>query len=163
MVNGHGLTVQARRGYFAPAGLLDRKKQAEEEIQQAAFSREEIDELTLAVQTQFFKTSAEDARITVVAHLDGSTLAFRDEGGLHVTSLSFATLLFDRNGNLVTGSQKDVDLCLGDPALARVRQSGITVKMPVMAKVGTYSVRILVRGSEAGQLATLNKSIEIPL
>ncbi|MBZ5564034.1 MAG: VWA domain-containing protein [Acidobacteriia bacterium] len=162
LVNRNGLTVQARKGYFAPAGLLDRKKQAEEEIQQAAFSREEINELTLGVQTQFFKTSAEDARITVVAHLDASTLAFRDESGLHITSISFVTLLFDRDGNLITGNQKDVDLRLGDPALAHVRQSGITVKIPLKVKVGAYTVRVVARGSEGGQLAALSKPVEIP-
>ena len=38
LVNGHGMTVQARKGYFAPVGEQSGDKRAEEQIREAVFS-----------------------------------------------------------------------------------------------------------------------------
>jgi hypothetical protein len=46
--------LQARHGYFAPKGNLDAEAFAREEIQRAVFSQEELQDLPLECQTQFF-------------------------------------------------------------------------------------------------------------
>jgi VWFA-related protein len=51
----HKYTIQARRGYFAPNKLDDPREIAKQEIQEAVFSQDEIFDLPLTLQTQYFK------------------------------------------------------------------------------------------------------------
>jgi hypothetical protein len=70
--------------------------------------------------------------------------------------------LFDRNGNFIAGNQKNVDLRLKDATLARLTQTGMTVKIGFDVKPGGYIVRLVVRDSKAANLAAKNGVIEIP-
>ena len=47
--------VQARRGYFAPRKARDPVETAKQEIQEAIFSQDEVKDLAVDLQTQFFK------------------------------------------------------------------------------------------------------------
>jgi VWFA-related protein len=162
LVNPAGFTFQARRGYFAPKASEDAATRAKEEIQQAAYSVDDLKELPIDVHTQFYKVNASEARLAVLTHLDMSSVRFREEKDLHVNSLTFLTVVFDRDGKCVVAKNKQVDLKLRDATIARLAQTGITVKTEVDLKPGTYSLRQIVRDSEAGQLSALSRTVEIP-
>ena len=70
--------------------------------------------------------------------------------------------LFDRNGNLVTGAVKHVDLSLRDESLQHRLAQGITVRMSLEAKPGSYVVRLVVRDSEGSLMTALNGTVDIP-
>jgi len=55
LVSGTGLTLQARKGYYAPRQPSNAAAQEKEEIEQAIFSQDEANELPADVHTQFFK------------------------------------------------------------------------------------------------------------
>ena len=162
LVNPAGFTFQARRGYFAPKASEDAATRAKEEIQQAAYSLDDLKELSIDVHTQYYKLSAAEARLAVLTHLDMSSVRFRLEKDLHVNSLTFLTVVFDRDGKCVVAKNKQVDLKLRDATIARLAQTGITVKTEVDLKPGTYALRQIVRDSEAGQLSALSRTVEIP-
>ncbi len=162
LVNPAGFTLQARRGYFAPKASEDAATRAKEEIQQAAYSQDDLQELPIDVHTQYYKLSAAEARLAVLTHLDMSSVRFRQEKDLHVNSLTFLTVVFDRDGKCVVAKNKQVDLKLRDTTIARLAKTGITVKTEVDLKPGTYSLRQIVRDSEAGQLSALSRTVEIP-
>jgi VWFA-related protein len=67
--------LQARHGYFAAKANLDAEAFAREGIQQAVFSQEELQDLPLECQTQFFK-GASGVRLPVVAHITTKGLKF---------------------------------------------------------------------------------------
>ena len=50
---------------------------AKEEIQETVFSREEIQEIPVDLQTEFFKTGDFQAELTVSAHLNVQSLRFQ--------------------------------------------------------------------------------------
>jgi VWFA-related protein len=162
LVNPTGFTIQARRGYFAPKASVDVAAKAKEEIEQAVYSQDELKELPVDVHTQFFKVDEAQARLAVLAHLDLSSVRFRKEQDRHLNDLTFVTVLFDRDGKYVTGLEKTLKFRLRDDSLARLTQSGITMKMEFDLKPGTYMVREIVRDSEAGRLSGLNQTVEIP-
>ena len=162
LIKPKGLTVQARRGYYAPKRPEDSSAQAKEEIEQAVFSKDEVNELPLTVQTQFFKFTELDAQLSVLTHVDLHLLRFRKEGERNLNNLTLVTAVFDRDGKLVTGKQKTVDFRLRDQTLEQLLRSGITVKISFDIKAGTYLVRQVVRDTEGGQLAGLNRTVEIP-
>jgi VWFA-related protein len=162
LVNPAGFTIQARRGYFAPKASVDVATKAKEEIQQAVYSQDELKELPVDVHTQFFKVNEAEVRLAVLTHLDLSSVRFRKEQDRHLNNLTFLTVLFDRDGKYVLGKEKVVEFRLRDATLARLTQTGITLKVEFDLKPGTYLVRQIVRDSEAGQLSGLNRTVEIP-
>src|SRR5262245_5291507 len=94
-------TVQARRGFYAPRTMKTPEETAKEEIQEAVFSQEEIRDLPVELQTQFFRRDATAARLSVLAHVDLRGLKFRKVEDRHHDDLTLATAVFDENGNFV--------------------------------------------------------------
>ena len=162
LVSLKGLSVQARRGYYAPRKPSDPTAQEKEEIQEAVFSQDETHELPIDVHTQFFMKTESDARITVLTHLDLRPLHFRKEEDRNLDNLTFVTVVFDRDGHEITGQQKSVELRMRDSSLERYLQTGITIRTLFDVKPGTYLVRAVVRDSESGQISGLNRTVEIP-
>jgi VWFA-related protein len=159
--NPQKLSVQARRGYYAPKNVEDKAEQAKQEIQDALFSQDEMLDLPFDLRTQFFKASDTEATLTVLAHMDARRLHFRKADGRNGDELTFASALFNQNGNFVQGTQKIVTLRLKDETLTQMLNSGITMKTNFDVKPGNYLVRVVVRDEE-GQLSAKNGAIEIP-
>jgi VWFA-related protein len=162
LVDAPGLTVQARKGYFAPKELADAEAQATEEIREAAFSRDEVRELPVDFHTQFFRINDREVQLVVLTHIDLRPLPFRKQEQRNLDNLRVVALLFDPDGNLVTLQEKTVMMRLRDITLQRLGTSGITVKSNLKAAPGTYVVRVVVRDSEGKQLSGLNQTVEIP-
>ncbi len=99
--NSHGLDLQARRGYYAPRHLPDPEEDAKREIQEAMFSRDEIQDIPLELHMQFFKSSDAAAKIAVLARVNIRNLRFRKADGRNNDNLTIISGLFDRNGNYV--------------------------------------------------------------
>jgi VWFA-related protein len=160
-VIGPQLSVQARKGYYAPKQAEGAAEQAKQQIQDEVFSQEELHDLPVELHTQFFKTSDEDAKLSVLARLDVRHLHYRKAGGRNNNSLTVVSALFDRNGNFVAGTQKVLQMRWKDETLDGKLASGITLKSSFDVKPGSYMVRLVVRDDE-GQLVAQNGAIEIP-
>lgn len=155
-------TVQARRGYFAPKKPEDTQEIAKQEIQEALFSRDEIDAVPLSLQTQYFKTGDSQTRLSVVSHVQLGGMPFRKAEGRNFDDLTVATILFDDNGNFVAGGEKLVKLRLLDATIAKMSLTGFTVKSTFDVKPGKYMIRQVVRDSEGAQMAARSGTVVIP-
>jgi len=155
------LAVQARKGYYAPKQAVGEAEQAKQQIQDEVFSQEELHDLPVEMHTQFFKTSDEEAKLSVLVRLDVRHLRYRKADGRNNNNLTVVSALFDRNGNFVSGNQKVLQMHWKDESLGTKLASGITLKSSFDVKPGSYLVRLVVR-DEDGQLAAQNGAIEIP-
>jgi VWFA-related protein len=155
-------TIQARRGYYAPKKLDDPREMEKQEIQEALFSQDEIHDLPLSLQTQYFKTEDTGARLSVVSHLELRGMHFRKAEGRNFDDLTVATVVFDENGNFVTGGEKIVKMRLFDATFDKLSRTGLTVKSSFEVKPGKYMVRQVVRDSEGAQMAARNGTVVIP-
>jgi VWFA-related protein len=162
LVNARGLDVQARRGYYAPKHLPDPEEDAKREIQEALFSRDELQDIPVELHMQFFKSSDVAAKVAVLARVNVRNLRFRKADGRNSDNLTILSGLFDRNGNYITGMQKIVELRLLDPTLEKLLSSGITVRTNFDVAPGSYVIRLVVRDSEGQTMATRNGVVEIP-
>jgi hypothetical protein len=160
--NGNKLSVRARRGYYIPKHAADPVETAKQEIQEALFSREEMRDLPVELHTQFFKASADSAKVSVLARVDVRQLRFRKSEGLNRNELTVVSALFDRNGNYVTGIEKRVEMRLRDETLETKLRSGITFKTSLDVKPGSYLVRLVVRDTEGQLMSAQNGAVEIP-
>jgi VWFA-related protein len=154
--------VQARRGYYAPRNLKNPEEVAKEEIQEAVFSQEEIRDLPVELQTQFFRRDATAARLSVLARVDLKGLKFRKVEDRNHDDITLATVIFDENGNYVAGGEKILEMKLRDATLQRLDRSGITVKSSFEVKPGNYLVRLVVRDKEGELMAARNGAVVIP-
>jgi VWFA-related protein len=156
------VALQARRGYYAPKHVADPAEAAKQEIEEALFSREELHDLPVEMHTQFFKSSDELAKVTVLVRVNAKQLRFRKAEGRNRNDLTIASALFDRNGNYVAGIEKHLEMRLKDDTLENRLRSGLTVKTNFDVKPGTYLVRLVVRDSEGQLMSAENGSVEIP-
>jgi VWFA-related protein len=154
--------IQARHGYFAPRSAADSAEVAKEEIQEALFSQEEVHDIPVDLQTQYFKKDEAEARLAVLTHLDVKGIRFRRASDRNNDQLTIVTGIFDENGQYVTGVQKIIDMKLRDTTYERLSRSGLTVKSSFDVKPGTYLVRLVVRDAEGAQMAARNGAVVIP-
>jgi VWFA-related protein len=161
LVNRKGLDLQARRGYWAPNHAVDPAEQAREEIKDAVFSQEELQDIPLEVQNQFFRLSDTATSLTVSSRIDAKTLRFARSGDRNDDTLTVVTGLFNSDGTYVKGIQRVVDLRLRDQTLETVRDEGLTIEENFEVSPGRYFVRVVVRDSQGESMAARNASVEI--
>jgi VWFA-related protein len=162
LANARGLDLQARRGYYAPKHLPNPEEDAKREIEEALFSRDELQDIPVELHMQFFKSSDVAAKIAVLARVNVKNLRFRKADGRNNDNVTVLSGVFDRNGNYITGMQKIVELRLLDPTLEKVMNSGITVRSNFDVAPGSYVIRLVVRDSEGQNMAARNGVVEIP-
>ena len=160
--NPAGLEVQARRGYSAPRRSMDAEQQAKDEIREAVFSREELRDIPLDLNMQFFKASDTQAKLSVLARVDIRNLRYRKAEGRNNDKLTIVSSIFDRNGNFISGVEKTVEMRLRDETLARLPASGINIKSTFDLAPGAYVLRLVVRDAEGQTMAARNGAVQIP-
>lgn len=160
--NQGGLTLQARRGYYAPRHATDAGDEAAEQILEAVFSHEAIHDIPLALNMRYLKTGDFKAVLSVIASVDPKNLRFRKDQGRNNDNLTIVAGIFDGSGNFITGSQKIVEMHLRDQTLEALSVSGIRVRNTFDVAPGSYRVRVVARDSEGRMMAAVNGAIQIP-
>jgi VWFA-related protein len=162
-IAGHqGLTVTARRGYYAPNHVLSARDEAKQAIAQAVFSRDEVNDIPVDVQSEFFKTGEAQAHLRIGARLDVRKLHFRRVEDRNADEVMLVCALFDRNGNYLQGVSKLLKMRLRDETLRGGLGKGVSLRSDFDVSSGTYIVRLVVRDAEGKMMATRNAAVEIP-
>ncbi len=154
--------VQARRGFFAPKKDVTPEDLAKQDIEDAVFSQEEQASFPVQLHLQYFMTGTGSAKLSVLTHVDVGTVRFDEHDGRHWDDLTIVAALFDRNGNFLEGNEKTLEMRLKDPTLAKLEQSGVTIKSSFDVKSGGYLVRLVVRDTKGASIASKNGVVEIP-
>jgi hypothetical protein len=157
-----GLSLQARKGFYAPKRQENAAEEAKREIEEALFSREPMRDIPVELFTQFFKSSQFDAKLAVIARIDVRKLPFRKAEGRNLNDLTLVCGLFDRNGNYIKGVEKKIEMKLLDGTLEKKLAGGIQVRNIFDVKTGGYVIRLVVRDTEGQQMAAQNGAIDIP-
>jgi VWFA-related protein len=159
--NSKGFELQARNAYYAPNHAVNSEEQAKQEIQEAVFSRDEIQELPVDLNLQYARAGGVSVKLNVLAKVNLKQLRFRKSDDRNFNTLTVVSSVFDRNGNFVAGIEKVVDLRLRDQTLESIN-SGVTVKTTLDLTPGSYLVRLVVRDSEGQTMSARNGVVEIP-
>jgi VWFA-related protein len=162
LANGRGLTIQVRKGYFAPKQPVSPEEVAKTEIREAVYSSYPLQDLPLTFETEVRKAEGQNEEIAVQARLDIGNLPFQKQGDLNLDNVVFAVSLFDHDGKYVTGSQQTYSLSLKDTTRAEMEKRGLSLKTHISAKVGAYTLRVVVRDSQGGKMAASSKAVEVP-
>jgi hypothetical protein len=121
-----------------------------------------VQEFPVVLQTQFFKPTADTARLSVLAHIDMKNLKFQKVEGRDTNTLTIVSGLFDRNGNLLTSIQKTVEMRLKEETFDAKLAQGLNVKTSFDVQPGKYVLRLVVRDSEGQMMSARNGIVDIP-
>jgi VWFA-related protein len=151
-----GLTAQARNGYFAPKRGIDPTEQAKEEIENAVFSRDEIQDIPVTLRTQMTQ-----GKLSAVAHFGIGGIRFVQKDGRNRSSLTATVSLFDAVGNYLKGEQDIVNLDFPDDKLASAEASGDAVRADFEVPAGSYVVRLVLRDND-GHMSATSMIVTVP-
>jgi VWFA-related protein len=157
----HG-NVQARRGFFAPSQLETPEEKAKREIDDAAYSDEQQNDLPMRLETHLNRDAAGTEKLNVKAHFDTSRLRFEKAGAKNDENLIVTAVLFDKDGNYVEGSQQTANMDLDDAAFSQMQKSGFFVEVDLNVKPGDYVLRTVVRDSNDGHISAESTNISVP-
>ena len=161
VANLRNMSLQVRRGYWAPNHAVDSAEEAGDEIKEAVFSLDEIQDIPVDIQTELFRLNDEKTELTVTEHLDAGALKFRKTETRNNDTVTVVTGVFDANGNYVSGIQRVVELRLRDQTLASLQKAGIRVQETFNLAPGRYVVRTVVRDGDGKAMAAHNNGVEI--
>lgn len=156
-----GVTLQARRGYFAPRKTGDRESDYQDEIREAVLSHVDTQQLPMDISTELSKVSGK-MEFSVMTHLDVKPIHFRREGDRNVCTLTFVSTVFDHDGNWVTGQQQQARLNLLDGTLHEMLTTGVVMRTTFHLARGNYTLREVVTESEDHHLSATSRRVEIP-
>ncbi len=154
--------MQFRRGYYAPKRPNDPEEASREDIREAVFSRDEIQDIPIDMRLQFFKSTPTNARLSVISRVDVKNLHFRKDQDRSKDTLVLVAGLFDRNGNFVSGTQRTVEMNLRDQTLAALGTNGVSLRADFEVTPGAYTIRVVVRDAEGQMMAARNGAVQIP-
>lgn len=154
-------TVQARQGYFASREPEDPEKAAEEELELAVASRDQLPDVPIECQTSV-RVDASGAHLTVVAHVDTKGFQFQKSGDRNKDSVRVVAALFDENGNILTARYNSIIMALKDATLATVSEKGVRARFQFDVQPGTYLLRVVARESEGPLIGATEREVGVP-
>lgn len=155
LANEKGLTIEARRGYYALKSESG-KQAARLEVDDAIFSRDQVSAIPVVLQTGYIRPNVGDPTITVIAKVDLKPLRFRRANGRNLDSLIVVTAIFNKDGNYLTGTAKTVNLQLRDQTLSQADPS-VTLRFDFPVKRGAYIIRLVVRDAQGDEMTTFTR------
>jgi VWFA-related protein len=163
LANSQDETVEARRGYFAPA--KEKHPQETAADKQAALNREvESTDSVTDINAQLNALPVQSAtgrEVKIGVHVDLSSLPYMKRGDRSVERLIIVTALFDSRGGFLTGQETIMDLKLKDDTRRKLASEGIDAKLSMQLANGSYRLRSVVQEEASGRMGAVSKDLQI--
>jgi VWFA-related protein len=162
LVNQKNFAVYAREGYFAPLHIVDPRQAENNEINEALFSHDQVDDLPIQMQTQFVQEDKPVAKVNVVTFVDLRNLPHRQADGRNANELRIVAAVFDHNCKYLGAIDKRFAVHWSDEKLTAQNSRPPATMFTFILDSGAYLIRLVARDSESQHLSTQNALIEIP-
>ena len=165
-VRGKGLTVRARRGYYAPAEGVKappaRAETGDPDLQKALDAPGFLDGIPLRMTAYVLEeTSLGKARVLVAADADVSRLAFQEVEGKGTAALDTLMVVAHRESGEFHRNDQRVDLQRRAGATAS-GPSWYTMVREFELASGGYQARLVVRDAASRRIGSLAFEFEVP-
>ncbi len=166
-VNKPGLTVRARRGYFAPRGRVQEAKlsgpgEASAELREAMSSPVPVSGLPLATTASVFKGPDRNGSVVVSTLIGGRDLPLVERDGTFRNDLEVVFLAVDAKGKTFPGDRNTLNLQLKPDSVARVRNAGFRVISSLELPPGRYQLRVAAREANSRRSGLVLHDFEVP-
>lgn len=161
-----GLTVRARKGYYAPRDekpAPTEPKGLDPEVREALDSPYMMPGIPIRLASYVLgPTGADKASVLLVAEADPDDLGSRKPAKRLQATLESYLVVAARDSSLSVPVQKEVSLDVPPEALARLRRSWLPMFRNVELPAGTYQARLLLKDEKSGRLGTVRHEFVVP-
>lgn len=161
LVKSKGLSVTARRGYYASTRMADPEEAAKTEINDALYSRGNMGGLPFELRSTVSRSPQGKNTLEVSAWMDPKELRMHKQGDTSRKALTVVFGLFDRDGNVLATTRKDVGLQIRDRDLEKMSGRWVAVKASFAVGPGGYAVRAVVRDGDEQLVSSANGAVGV--
>jgi VWFA-related protein len=161
-----GVTVRARKGYYAPR---DEKPAPEEpegldpQVREALDSPYMMPGIPIRLASYVFGPTATNKQtVLLVAEADPDDLGPREPAKRLKATLESYLVVSARDSSLSVPVEKEISLDVPPEALPRLRRSWVPLFRSVELPAGTYQARLLLKDEQSGRLGTVRHEFEVP-
>jgi len=152
-----------RTGYFASKEFKkfdssDRERQ----LQEALMLGDPMTDLSIALETDYFRQASDRYYVPISVKLPGSDLELAKHGNAESTRLDFIGEVRDPK-NQVVGSVRDfITVKLKEETASQLAKRTIAYDTGFVLPPGSYSVKFLARENETGKMGTFEAKFVVP-
>jgi len=169
-----GVSIQARRGYFAPTNeaeaeadarqrdASEAEAQMQEQIREAMLASNAVGGLPVELYAQRKGNAGATRDISFSTHLDTRPLHLRNDAGRNENTVVFALAIFDEKQHLIASQQRRAVVHVPDSQLQSFLKTGIDAEMTFNLKPGLYIVREVVTEAENHDMAAFSREVKVP-
>jgi VWFA-related protein len=162
-----GLTVRARRGYYAPSQVgVTPPKPAETTdplIAKALDSPFEMEDVPLRVSAFVFDEAMLDQlNVTIAAEVDARKLDFKQEEGRFKDSLAFLIEAQHRETGEYYRYDQTIEMSLLPETRQRLERTWFPASREFALPPGGYQVKVVVRDLNSGRIGSVIHDFEVP-
>jgi VWFA-related protein len=162
-----GVTVRARRGYYAlgPAtvGGAAKAEARDAALQRALDSPFDLAEIPLRATAHVFgEATPGKARVLVTLEADIRSLSFEESGSAAKDTLELLLLVVHRETGEFDRFDQQFEMAFGKETRARFEKAWFPITREVALPPGTHQARIVVRDKNSGRVGSLVHEFEVP-
>jgi VWFA-related protein len=160
-VNQPGVTVSARKGYFAPKGEEAFELAKNEDIREALRTAEDLKDIPVTVGYNVTHSDPAHTLVAIQTRIDVRKIHFQKRENRNRNIFTIVTVVYDSNDRYVEGKETRIDFNLTDPSYRNVLEEGLLAQASFRLEPGSYRLKTVVREAGETKLGSATKTIEI--
>jgi VWFA-related protein len=161
-----GLTVRARKGYYAPSAeepAPPEPGETDPRVREALDSPYQVGGIPIRMASYVLGPAGSDrAGVLIVAEADPQALGPEEPGKKVQATLDSYLLVAARDGGLRVPVEKKMSLEMSPEVRARLRRTWVPIFRDLQLPAGTYQARFVLRDEGSGRLGTVRHDFEVP-
>ena len=155
--------ITTRQGYYADKEFakfndVDKERQLEDALR----LENPVTDLTIAMEVNYFQLNRAEYFVPVAVKIPGSELALARRRGAARTVIDFIGEVKDDAGGTVQNVRDKVEVKLNDETAAQLARHPIQYETGFTLLPGKYSLKVLARDAETGNIGTYLTTFVIP-
>lgn len=165
-VKGHPeYVVRTPKGFYSEASAaptVETEATREQRVGRALQAPLPRTDLVVSASAEYFETADSQGQVTLIVHIDGDDLQYREQDQRHTMELEIVTTIFNASGKRVLGFSDVAKGNLTPDRLALARQNGYRFTKRLALYPGAYQARVAVLDAGTERLGTAFAWIEVP-
>ncbi|HSW48633.1 MAG TPA: VWA domain-containing protein, partial [Bryobacteraceae bacterium] len=152
-----------RTGYFASKQFRQFKaSDRERQLEEAILLGDPITDLTLALETGYFRMAQDRYYVPVSVKMPGSDLELAKRGGAQSARLDFIGQVRDEKGRLAATVRDFITVKLAADTAAALANRTVAYDVGFALQPGAYTLKFLARENETGKIGTFETKFTVP-
>src|SRR6185437_15205066 len=155
--------LEYRHGYFADKEFGKfTEADKEDQLQQALILGDQITDLTLAAEVNYFRLARDRYFVPLNVKIPGSEIALAKSKGNAKTSLDFIGQLRTPKDQIAAQVADGITIQLQEQSLTQLNNGTIAYDTGFAVPPGTYKLKFLMRENETGKMGTYEQTVNVP-